>query len=119
MGLILAIVGLYGLVTYSVSRRTREIGIRMAIGANRRSVVGMILRQGLGLGTIGVGVGLILSFLACRVLTSSLWVASFEHVNYALFALIALPLLLISVLAAYPPAHHASRVDPMKTLRAD
>ena len=69
MGLLLAMVGLYALVAYSVSRRSREIGIRMAIGADRPSVLRMVLRQGLVLGSIGAGVGLILSFLACRALS--------------------------------------------------
>jgi putative ABC transport system permease protein len=119
MGLILAMVGLYGLVTYSVSRRTREIGVRMAIGADRRSVIAMVLRQGLLLGGVGVAIGLVLSVLACRVLISKMWVASFNHVNYALFAAIALPLLFITVLASYPPAHRASLVDPMRTLREE
>ena len=63
MGLILAMVGLYGLVAYSVSRRTREIGIRMAIGADRRTVVWMVLRQGLQLGVAGVAVGLVVALL--------------------------------------------------------
>src|SRR5205823_6189054 len=79
MGLILAMVGLYGLITYSVSRRTREIGIRMAIGADRMGVVRMVLRQGLALSLIGVVVGLVVSFFVCRVLTSSLWIATFDH----------------------------------------
>ena len=119
MGLALAVVGLYGLVAFSVSRRTREIGIRMAIGADRRNVISMILREGFSLGICGVLVGLLLSVLACRLLTSSLWIASFSRVNYWLFALIALPLLAIAVLATYPPARRASLLDPNKTLRQD
>jgi macrolide transport system ATP-binding/permease protein len=119
MGLILAMVGLYGLVTYSVSRRTREIGVRMAIGADRPGVVVMVLKQGLLLGGVGVAIGLALSFLVCRVLVSNMWVASFNHVNYALLGAISLPLLFITVLASYPPAHRASLVDPMRTLREE
>ena len=83
MGLILAMVGLYALVAYSVSRRSREIGIRMAIGADRQGVLRMVLRQGLVLGSIGAGVGLILSFFACRALTSALWILA-GRMNYAL-----------------------------------
>ena len=71
MGLILAVVGLYGLVAYSVSRRTREIGIRMAIGADRQAVVWMVLRQGLELGVAGVAVGLLVSFFACRLVPTA------------------------------------------------
>jgi len=117
MGLILAMVGLYGLITYSVSRRRREIGIRMAIGADRQKVIRMILRQGLVLGSIGVGVGLIVSFFACRAVITVAWVASFDHLNYALFPAIAVPLLLITLLATFVPARRASLVDPMRALR--
>jgi predicted permease len=120
MGLLLAVVGLYGLVSYSVSRRNREIGVRMAIGASRRNVVVMILMQGLKLGGIGVAIGLVLSFLASRGLTSSsIFVANFTHVSYVMFAAVAIPLLLITVLATYPPARRASRVDPIRTLREE
>jgi macrolide transport system ATP-binding/permease protein len=117
MGLILAMVGLYGLITYSVSRRTREIGIRMALGADRMGVVRMILKQGLVLSLVGVAVGLVVSFFACRVLTSTLWIATFDHTNPLLFLVISLPLLLITLLATYAPARRASLVDPMKALR--
>ena len=119
MGLILAIVGLYGLVAYSVSRRTREIGIRMAIGADRTKVVWMVLKQGLQLGVAGVAVGLVVSFFACNVLTSSLWIATFDHVNPLLYAAIGLPLLAITGLATWAPARRASRIDPMRALREE
>jgi predicted permease len=117
MGLILAMVGLYGLISYSVSRRRREIGIRMAIGADRQKVIRMILRQGLVLGSVGVVVGLIISFFACRAVISVAWVASFDHLNYGLFPVIAIPLLLITLAATFVPARRASLVDPMRALR--
>jgi predicted permease len=117
MGLLLAIVGLYGLVAYSVSRRTREIGIRMAIGADRSKVIWMVLRQGLQLGSGGVAVGLLVSYVACGILTSRLWIATFDHVNPLLYAAIAVPLLVITGLAAWAPARRASLVDPMRALR--
>jgi ABC-type antimicrobial peptide transport system permease subunit len=116
MGLALAMVGLYALVAYSVSRRSREIGIRMAIGADRRGVLRMVLRQGFVLGSIGVGAGLILSFFACRLLTSSLWTLA-GKTSYATLPAVALPLLLVTVLAAYVPARRASLIDPMRALR--
>jgi ABC-type antimicrobial peptide transport system permease subunit len=119
MGLILAIIGLYGLVAYSVSRRTREIGIRMAIGADRQKVVRMVLKQGLKLGTAGVATGLVMSVFACRAVTSAVWIASFGSVSPLVFAGIALPLLLITVLATYAPARRASLVDPMRALREE
>jgi hypothetical protein len=117
MGLILAMVGLYGLIAYSVSRRRREIGIRMAIGADRQKVVRMILRQGLVLGSIGVAAGLVVSFFACRAVITVAWIASFDHLNYAMFPAIAIPLLLITLAATYAPARRASLVDPMRALR--
>jgi predicted permease len=119
MGLVLAIVGLYGLVAYSISRRTREIGIRMAIGADRSKVIWMVLKQGLQLGVAGVAVGLVISFFACNVLTAKLWIATFDHVNPLLYAAIALPLLLITGMAALAPARRASRIDPMRALREE
>lgn len=115
MGLALAMVGLYALVAYSVSRRSREIGIRMAIGADRRGVLEMVLRQGLVLGSAGAGIGLILSYLACRALASSLWVLA-GGVNYLLLPAVALPLLLVTLVAAYVPARRASLIDPMRAL---
>ena len=117
MGLILAVVGLYGLVAYSVSRRTREIGIRMAIGADRRKVVWMVLRQGLQLGVAGVAVGLVASFFACRLVTSSLSFVTFERVDPLIFAVLPLLLILVTLLATWLPAHRASQVDPMRALR--
>jgi predicted permease len=116
LGLLLAMVGLYALVAYSVSRRSREIGIRMAIGADRPSVLRMVLRQGLTLGSVGVGAGLILSYLACRALASVLWTVA-GHANYAILPAIGLPLLLVTLLAAYVPARRASLIDPMRALR--
>ncbi len=116
MGLLLAMVGLYALVAYSVSRRSREIGIRMALGADRQGVLRMVLRQGLVLGSIGTGVGLILSFLVTRALTSSLWNFA-GRMNYVLLPEVAAPLLLVTVLAAYIPARRAALIDPMRALR--
>ena len=116
MGLLLAMVGLYALVAYSVSRRSREIGIRMAIGADRQGVLRMVLRQGLALGSIGVGAGLILSFFACRALSASLWTLA-GRTNYAILPAVAAPLLVVTLLAAYIPARRASLIDPMRALR--
>jgi predicted permease len=114
MGLVLALVGLYALVAYSVSRRSREIGIRMAIGADRTKVLRMVLREGLVLASIGAGAGLVLSVFACRALTSALWIG---RLNWALLPVVAVPLVLITLLAAYVPARRASLIDPMRALR--
>ena len=118
MGLILAVVGLYGLVAYSVSRRTREIGIRMAIGANRRGGL-----DGAESGTAPRRrrrrVRARAQRLRCNVLTSKLWIATFDHVSPFAYAAIALPLLAISVMATLAPARRASRIDPMRALREE
>jgi|SRR5579884_1525886 len=120
MGLLLAMVGLYGLVAYSVSRRTREIGIRMAIGSERSQVIVMVLRQGLMLGLAGVAAGLVVGVLVSRMLTSaSLFVATFHRVDTLLFPAIAIPLLAVTVLATLQPALRASHVDPIKALREE
>jgi predicted permease len=117
VGLLLAVTGLYGLVAYSVSRRTREIGIRMAIGADRSKVVLMVLGQGLKLGAIGVAAGLVVSVAACRAMTSATWFLTFDQVSPLIFTVIAVLLLAITTLAAWVPARHAARIDPMRALR--
>ena len=76
----------------------------------------MILRQGLMLGSMGVGVGLLVSFFVCRALASTLWTLTGIR-NYAVLPAVAVPLLLVTVLAAYVPARRASRIDPMRALR--
>ena len=118
MALILAVIGLYGLVSYSVSRRRREIGIRMAIGADQRGVLRMILRQGLGLAMWGTLAGLVLSIAASRLI-GSLFIVSFHSANPVLFLLVMVPLVAIAVLGAYTPARRASRIDPMRALREE
>lgn len=117
LGLALAMIGLYGLVAYSVSRRTREIGIRMAVGADRRSVLGMVIRQGLTLGVAGVLAGTALGILACRLLTAV--IASTGGFNVTLFAAVSAALLGITLLAAYAPARRAAGIDPMRALREE
>jgi predicted permease len=119
MGLFMAVIGLYGVVAYAVSRRTREIGIRMAIGADRPNVIRMILKQGLTLSAIGIGVGLVVSFFVCRLITTAIWVANFKETNVLVFAGIALPLFVITLAATYAPARRASLIDPMRALREE
>jgi predicted permease len=116
MGMVLATVGLYGLVAYSVSRRTREIGIRMALGADRRSVVRMVLRQGLRLGLAGLAVGLVAAFYVCSAITSAISLFTFNSVDPLIFIAIPLLLLIITVLASWAPARRASLVDPLTSL---
>jgi len=114
VGLLLALVGLYGLVSFSAGRRTREIGIRMAIGAERTSVLHMVMRQGLRLSLIGVGVGLIAGFGADHAMGAIL---QDTQTDWRMYALVPPMLLAVTLLAAYIPARRASRIDPMKALR--
>jgi ABC-type antimicrobial peptide transport system permease subunit len=115
MGIGLAMAGLYGLISYAVSRRTREIGIRMAVGADRASVVKMVLRQGIIPVVCGVTIGLALSAGAGRILAASFPLS--ERVGPAQYGLIAPILLLVAMLAAFVPARRAAQVDPMAALR--
>jgi macrolide transport system ATP-binding/permease protein len=116
MGLGLAIVGLYGLVAYAVSRRTREIGIRMAIGAGRAAVLRMVLRQGIVLALVGLVVGLVASVGAGELLRAAF--PSGDDQRDVVALLLVVPIVLaVTFLAAYIPARHASRVNPMHALR--
>ncbi len=113
MGMGLALAGLYGLMAYAVSTRTREIGIRMAIGANRGEVLRMVLRQGFVLAASGMGMGLVLSVGVARLLRSTFPGDS----PLAAYLLVTPMVLAVTMLAAYLPARRASRVDPMTALR--
>jgi ABC-type antimicrobial peptide transport system permease subunit len=118
MGLSLLSSGCTALVAYSVSCRTREIGIRMAIGADRTSVMKMVLKQGLMLGVTGVAAGLAIGIFACRAITSG-GVLSFGHISMLPFAAVSLLLILTVTAATYIPARRASRIDPIRTLREE
>ena len=118
MGLSLAIVGLYGLIAYAASRRTREIGIRMAIGADRAAVLRMVLRQGVVLAVVGLFAGLAASAAAGHLLRAAF--ATGDEQRDVMALLIVIPIVLaVTVLAAYIPARRASRVNPMEALRYD
>jgi predicted permease len=114
MGLVLAMVGLYGLVAYAATRRSREIGIRMAIGAARGTVLRMVLKQGLVLALMGIGIGLAASIGAERLLNS---IFESNGTDFLTYLLVAPALLAITALAVYIPARRASRIDPMRVLR--
>jgi putative ABC transport system permease protein len=114
MGLGLAVIGLYGLVTFSASQRTREIGLRMAIGADRWSVLRLVLRQGLVLAAIGVAIGLVLSAFANRGVSA---IFNGHGIGIGTMLIMAAGMMAVSLVAAYAPAHRASRLDPMKVLR--
>jgi len=114
MGLLLAVSGLFGLVSYSVSRRTREIGIRMAIGADRRSVLTMVLQQGLTLGLAGVAIGIALSLAAGPLVLSAFGAGGNDPWSYAI---VVVSMLAVTLAASFLPARRASKVDPIRALR--
>jgi putative ABC transport system permease protein len=115
--LFLAALGLYGVISYSVAQRTREIGIRIALGAERRSVLKLVVGQGFRLAAIGVAIGIAGVALAGRYLESQLFqVSAFDPLT--IFATAAV-LLAAGLLASYLPARRAVRVDPAVTLRSE
>ena len=117
IALALAAVGIYGVLAYVVSQRTREIGIRLAIGADRSQVLGMVLRQGLLLAGIGITAGLIGAFALTRLMTTLLY--NVRPNDPLTFAAVAAALLLIALVASFLPARRAMRVSPVTALRAE
>jgi len=117
VALLLACVGIYGVMAHSVAQRTRELGIRLALGADRGTVLGLVLRRGLALAGMGIGLGLVISTAANRFLASLLFgVAPTDPLTYAAVAAL---LLAVSLLACYLPARRATRVDPTVAMRAE
>ena len=117
LALTLAAVGIYGIVAYSVTERTHEIGVRLALGAQRRDVVAMVVRHGMIMTVAGTGVGLAAAFAVVRVMSGLLFgVSAADPVTF-----IAIPVLLLAVAlaACYIPARRATRVDPMIALRTE
>ena len=117
LALLLGTVGIYGVIAYSVSQRTREIGIRMALGAQRQELTGMFVRHGLTLTVIGVAAGLIAAFASMRLLTSLLYKVS--PVDMLTYGAVSLGLLLTAFLASYLPSRRAATVDPVEALRGE
>ena len=117
LALLLTIIGLYGVIAYDVSRRTNEIGIRMALGASRRSVLALVLRQGMMPGLAGVGIGLAASLALTRMVASQLFGVS--ATDPSTFVTLALGLMLVTLVACYVPARGATRIDPMLAIRCE
>jgi putative ABC transport system permease protein len=115
LALVLAGVGIYSVIAYSVSQRTQEIGIRMALGAGRGDVVKMVVRQGMTLTFIGVAAGLTAALVLTRLMASLLFhIGSTDPLTYIAVSLI---LSAVALVASYVPARRATRVDPIAALR--
>jgi putative ABC transport system permease protein len=117
LALIIATVGIYGIISYSVSQRTHEIGIRMALGAQSIDVLWMVISRGLSLALIGVTLGLVAALALTRVMKNLLF--EVNPTDPVTFTLIALLLVVIAVIASYIPARRATKVDPLQTIRHD
>ncbi len=115
MALVMAVIGLYGVISYAVTQRTQEVGIRMALGAQPGEVLRLVIGQGMQLAGIGAAAGLAVSLIFSRVLKNQLFrVSAFDPLTFAGTALV---LIAAALAACYIPARRATRVDPMDALR--
>ena len=112
---VLAVVGIYGMIAYSVAQRTREVGLRVALGAHRSDVLSLLLRRALGVTTAGVALGLAGSLALTRLLTAFLFqISPADPMTYAAIAIV---FVVVALAASYVPVRRAMRVDPMTVLR--
>jgi ABC-type antimicrobial peptide transport system permease subunit len=116
LGLLLAIVGVYGMLSYVVSRKTNEIGVRMALGAQPADILKMIYKQGLWIVGIGLAVGLAATIAVAHVLRSFIVVSATDPITYLS---VSATLLTVALVACYIPARRAMHVDPMQALRSE
>jgi putative ABC transport system permease protein len=117
LAVVLAVVGIYGVMAYTVQQRTREIGIRIALGATREHVIGMVVRRGLVMALIGIALGTAGAWAMTRVLKSLLF--GVGERDPLTFALVAVLLAAVALFASWLPARRAARVDPLRAMRAE
>jgi putative ABC transport system permease protein len=117
VAIVLTAVGLFAVISYLVRERTKELGLRMAIGASPGNVMKLVLRQSLKLALIGTGIGLALTFAVARLMTSMVY--AIRPNDPATFLIVAFTVAAISVLAAYIPARRAARIEPLAALREE
>jgi predicted permease len=117
LAVFLALIGIHGVLAYNVERRTRELGVRLALGAQRSDVLGLVIREGLAIAIGGLVVGLAGALALSRFLESLLY--GVEPTDAGLYAAVALAVVLVSLAACLVPARRAMRVDPLATLRAE
>jgi ABC-type antimicrobial peptide transport system permease subunit len=117
LALVLAVVGVHGVVAYSVSHRTPEFGVRMALGAGSAGIRSMVLKEGLRMVLIGVGFGLALAVVVTRILTSLLYGVS--PVDSMTFAVVSMVLAIMALAACLVPARRAANVEPSRALRCE
>jgi predicted lysophospholipase L1 biosynthesis ABC-type transport system permease subunit len=115
VGLLLAVMGLYAVVSYAVARRTREIGVRMALGAARADVLRLVVRDGMRLSLIGLGIGLLIASAVGLVLSRVLY--GLVPIDVPVLGGVTALLLVVSALACYLPARRATRIEPLAALR--
>jgi predicted lysophospholipase L1 biosynthesis ABC-type transport system permease subunit len=115
LGLILAVVGIYSVVSYAAAQRTQEIGIRVAMGASPRDILRMVLRQGLGVVGIGLVLGLFIALAGTRLMSGLL--VGIKSTDPLTFTVVVLMLTAIALFACWIPAHRATRIDPLVALR--
>jgi putative ABC transport system permease protein len=115
VAVLLAAIGIYGMVSYSVTQRTSEIGIRVALGAQRKDVLKVIMKQGIIISVIGIAIGLVAAFFLTRLLATVL--VGVSATDLTIFSLVTGMLLVITLLGNFIPARRATRIDPLIALR--
>ena len=117
VALILSLIGIYGVVSYQTNERSREIGMRMALGAQPGDIRKLVLKEGLVIASIGVVIGIAVSIVSGRLLESFLY--GVNTIDWTTYAVVALLTILTTLFACYAPASRASRIDPMSVIRHD